>query len=190
METLHRGQGQCGVGQDGSRRPPCTLNLASCPRTSRPRASPFTLLTLPTSFLSNLLQPGQGCSQELTPEHLQPWDSPRVGKALKLAPSTPTRLWSEGSVGFESVSDSGLARKAESSPYPHSLPRWEIAHPPLILKPKSLSWLVFPKKDQNECLSFSPPPPISWALPVLHPGWTLCEAVYLQTLVSFSPKMW
>lgn len=80
---LHRGQGQCGVGQDGSRRPPspCTLNLVSCPRTSRPRASPFTLLTLPTSFLSNLLQPGQGCSQELTPEHLQPWDSPRVGSS-------------------------------------------------------------------------------------------------------------
>lgn len=26
-------------------------------------------------------------------------------------------------------------------------------------------------------------PPISWALPGLRPGHTLCEAVYLQTLV-------
>lgn len=58
METLHGGQGQRGVGQDGSRRPPHTLSVASCPRTSRPRASPFTLLTLPTSFLSSLLRPG------------------------------------------------------------------------------------------------------------------------------------
>lgn len=32
METLHRGQGQCGVGQDGSRRPPCILSLVSCPQ--------------------------------------------------------------------------------------------------------------------------------------------------------------
>ena len=51
-------KGRVGGGQDGSRRPPCTLSLVSCPRTSGPRASPFTLLTLPTSFLSNFLQPG------------------------------------------------------------------------------------------------------------------------------------
>lgn len=57
-------------------------------------------------------------------------------------------------MGFESASDFFLARKAESSSSPQST-GWEVVYTPFILKPESLSWLVSPKKDQNECLSSS-----------------------------------
>lgn len=60
-------------------------------------------------------------------------------------------MWSEGLVGFESASDSSLARKAESSSSPQS-PGWEVVYTPFILKPESLSWLVPPKKNQIEFL--------------------------------------
>lgn len=88
-------------------------------------------------------------------------------------------------MAFESVSDSSFARKAESNSYPHSLSRWETAHPLLILKPKSSSCSVSPKKDQNWFLSFFLLGlPESSSLPGTR------RAVYLQSLISFSQKMW
>lgn len=92
METLHRGQGQCGVGQDGSRRPPYTLNLASCPQNQQAQGL-LCQASHPPYFLC-FKSPSADTQNKLTPEHLQLRGTLRVGRGV---------CWPEGP-GFEGIS--------------------------------------------------------------------------------------